>query len=32
MDDARRVAQLKGTYNEESKKYYDGKEFMILNH
>lgn len=32
MDDARRVAKLKGTYNEESKKYYDGKEFMILNH
>lgn len=32
MDDARRVAKIKGTYNQESKKYYDGKEFIILNY
>lgn len=31
MDDAKRVAKLKGTYNEESKKYYDGKSFLLLN-
>lgn len=32
MNDAKKVAKLKGTYNEESSKYYDGKEFIIFNY
>lgn len=30
INDAKRVAKIKGTYNKESKKYYDGKEWVIL--
>lgn len=32
IDDARKVAKIKGTYNQESKKYYNGEKWLMLNY